>query len=103
MSACRKVYIVHAHTYYQQDDARQAEAAETFRSHVVDTFAKDKRIQIGRLREDAFGPHPCGQFETAFTVEIAGQMLLWFQFNRPEALSVLVHPFTAQPVSYQLR
>ena len=103
MRLCRAVYILHAHVYFREDDADQLESAKHFKAQLEAEFGADGLVKVGPLVEHAQGPHPCGNFELAFTRDQTTDVLLYLQMHRPSSMSVLVHPFTTLLVSHSCR
>ncbi|MCS3806486.1 DOPA 4,5-dioxygenase [Chromobacterium alkanivorans] len=80
----------HAHVYY---DAAQQPAARRLREAVAQRF----EVELGRWREQAYGPHPVGAYQIAFAPALFGQIVPWLMLNR-EGLSVLLHPLSGDDV-----
>ena len=90
--AHRAVYIFHAHVYFQPDEI---ECARQFRQQLQEAFGADSRAHFGTVHEVPLGPHPCGNYEFAFTRDLTADVLPWLQLNRPSSLPILIHPFTS--------
>lgn len=98
--SCRRLYVLHAHTYFQYTtDAEKAKAQE-FYAAIQAEFTGNSGVRVGPIVEKATAVHLTPQFETSFTKSNLVHVLPWFMFNRPEGFSILVHPFTEQLVSY---
>lgn len=76
----------HAHVYY--DEASRADAAR------LRTEAWEKwpdRVEMGRFRDGAVGPHPVSMYQIGFARDLFDEMVPWLMYNR-RGLNILVHP-----------
>ncbi len=89
----RHVWFFHAHVYF--DETREAEA-RALRERIAAELAPGGHVQLNAIVNRPVGPHPVGQFEVLFTRDAFADMMTWFQFNRPEWMSILIHPCTEQ-------
>ncbi|DBA73393.1 hypothetical protein WJX77_000573 [Trebouxia sp. C0004] len=94
----RRLYVIHAHTYFPHSTEADQEKAHKFQAAIKARFADERGVRIGTIDPQAGGPHPMPQFETSFTKFHLVDVLPWLMFNRPEEFSILVHPFTAKVV-----
>ncbi len=76
----------HVHVYY---DATTRPAAMLLREQIADRFA----VEMGRLFEQAVGPHPVPQYQVAFEADQFARLVPWLMLNR-HGLSILIHPNT---------
>lgn len=90
--------MVHAHAYFPYSTEAEQQAANSFRQQLINEYASNDSINIGGIARKPVGPHPLPQFEIAFTTPGLAEVVPWLMFNRPEAFSVLVHPFTEKLV-----
>ena len=77
----------HAHVYY--DAATKATAEE------VRAGLEPFDVRLGRWHDQPIGPHPCGNYQVAFTAELFSQVVPWLALNR-RGLTVFIHPETGQ-------
>ena len=96
---CRGVYFYHAHTYFPLTTAGVA-SAESFKKTWHDEFEAGGDVLFGKTQDYLAGPHTRGNFETAFTRDSYGDVLMWLQQHRPRDLSILIHPLTVCAVSF---
>ena len=80
---------VHAHVYFDTNDAAQMTKANDLHAWIADRFA----VQIGLMGTRAGGPHPLPMFEVAFDTAIFASLVPWLMLNH-QGLSVLIHPNT---------
>jgi len=89
-----QVFFFHAHTYFDQNAPEQRKDAQSFMELIKKTFTGNKEIEVHTLFEGPVGPHPTASFETLFTRNQLSTFIPWLQFNKPQGISVLVHPIT---------
>lgn len=58
------------------------------------TFAATPHVEVHSFVPVPAGPHPCGSFEVLFTRDVFAEFVSWLMFERPDDLSVLIHPLT---------
>ncbi|MQR02421.1 DOPA 4,5-dioxygenase family protein [Glaciimonas soli] len=76
----------HAHVYF---DSRELPAALQLREEIANVFSVD----LGRVRDQAYGPHPKGAYQIAFSNEQFSDVVQWLMLHR-QRLDILVHPLT---------
>jgi aromatic ring-cleaving dioxygenase len=76
----------HAHIYF---DAASRASAIALREQIAARFP----VQLGRVWEQAAGPHPTPQYQAAFACDQFHKLVPWLMLNRPN-LSILIHPNT---------
>ncbi|CAK0781885.1 hypothetical protein CVIRNUC_005496 [Coccomyxa viridis] len=86
----RKVYLWHMHAYSPDNDGN---VLRQFQDMISARFGADANVRYGNLALKAAGPHPCAQLEFDFTRTVFADVISWAMFNRPDNLSVLIHPF----------
>ncbi len=96
---CRRLYVIHAHPYFPYSTEADQEKAHKFLAAIKARFADESGVKFGAIHPKALGPHPMPQFQISFTKYHLVDVLPWLMFNRPEEFSILVHPFTAKPVT----
>jgi DOPA 4,5-dioxygenase len=85
-----------AHIYYVPSSRSRADA---LRLKAEKRF-EGQPIFVGRMVDQAVGPHPVPMFEINFAKEFLGEVCLWFIDNRDD-LSILVHQVTGDdPVDH---
>ena len=94
---CRGVYFYHAHTYFPLSTEGLA-SAEHFKKTWQEEFGPAEGVLFGKTQDCLTGPHTKGNFETAFTRDSYGDVLMWLQQHRPQDLSILIHPLTPSAV-----
>jgi DOPA 4,5-dioxygenase len=87
-----RVWLFHAHVYF--DHESQVEEARAFRERIRETYAASPHVEVHSFVPMPAGPHPRGSFEVLFTREAFTDVLAWLMFERPPALSILIHPLT---------
>ena len=87
----RHVWFFHAHLYF---DTHQEADARAFRERIGAELVPSRHVQLNSIMPRPIGPHPVGNFEVLFTREAFADVMTWFQFNRPEWMSILIHPCT---------
>ncbi|MEN2425194.1 DOPA 4,5-dioxygenase family protein [Chromobacterium vaccinii] len=80
----------HAHVYF---DENRKTRASWLREAVQQRFD----VSVGRWRDQAYGPHPCGAYQLAFDAAQFGELVPWLMLNRGE-LDILVHPLSGDDV-----
>jgi aromatic ring-cleaving dioxygenase len=73
----------HAHVYF---DATSRETAQ----RLIEAVAQKFELTVGRLHDQAVGPHPRGSCQLAFTAELFGPVIAWLMLNRG-GLTVFAH------------
>jgi DOPA 4,5-dioxygenase len=81
----------HAHVYYDPVSTRAT--AARLRERVGAAFPQ---AQLGRWRDELFGPHLRSMYQIAFPCELLNTFLPWLMLNR-DGLIVLLHPGTDNP------
>nr|WP_218626235.1 DOPA 4,5-dioxygenase family protein [Bradyrhizobium sp. dw_78] len=79
----------HAHVYY---DPQTRGEAERLRAWIGERFS----VTLGRWHDAKIGPHDQAMFQVAFVVDVFPALVPWLMLNHG-ALSILVHPNTANP------
>lgn len=97
---CRRLYVLHAHSYFPYSTDDDKVKAGKFHAAVQAKFADIAGMKISDISAEAVAPHPMPQFEIAFTKKCLPEVLPWLIFNRPDDYSILVHPFTSDVVSH---
>ncbi|MGZ3419553.1 MAG: DOPA 4,5-dioxygenase family protein [Polyangiales bacterium] len=92
--AGERVWFFHAHVYFDHEEPEQVEAARAFQRRIEETFAPSGHVEVHSFIARPVGPHPKGMFEVLFTRDAFTRYLTWLQFERPERMSVLIHPLT---------
>ncbi|MEQ8486361.1 MAG: DOPA 4,5-dioxygenase family protein [Pseudomonadales bacterium] len=85
----------HAHVYY--DGADRARAAD-LRTEIGRRFP----VLIGRMHDQAVGPHTKAMFQVVFGHDVFGELVPWLMRHR-NGLSVLVHAETGDDVADHTR
>lgn len=89
--AHRHVWFFHAHVYFDPDHEGEAMSlCERIQAELV----PGKHVQLNGVMPRPIGPHPVGNFEVLFTREAFADVMTWFQFHRPDWMSILIHPCT---------
>ncbi len=88
-AAHRHVWFFHAHVYFDPDHET---AARALRDRIGAELVPSKHVQLNGIMPGPIGPHPVGNFEVLFTRDAFADMMTWFQFNRPDWMSILIHP-----------
>jgi aromatic ring-cleaving dioxygenase len=89
-----RVWLYHAHVYFEHTDPDRVAEAERFQAGLVDAYANDPHVEVHALVPIPVGPHPRGSFEVLFTRAVFTELVTWLMFARPPAFSILVHPLT---------
>jgi len=92
--ASRRVWLFHAHVYFDHQAPQRIVEARAFMQTIRETFADNRHLEVHSLVPGPAGPHPRGSFEVLFTREVFADCLAWLMFMRPEALDILIHPLT---------
>jgi DOPA 4,5-dioxygenase len=79
----------HAHIYWK--DAAERERALDVRQWITARFA----VALGRVHDQAVGPHTVPMYQVAFDTEVFEKFAPWLMLNRC-GLSVLIHPNTGR-------
>jgi DOPA 4,5-dioxygenase len=87
----RRVWLFHAHTYFEPARVTEARA---FMELVGRTFAATPHVEVNSFIPMPAGPHPRASFEVLFTREVFAEFVAWLMFERPDDMSILVHPLT---------
>lgn len=82
----------HAHVYF---DASNLEKARALCERAARRFPA---LQMGRVHQQAVGPHPDWSCQLAFGVDIAGEVISWLALNR-DGLVVFTHPLTGNELA----
>lgn len=77
----------HAHVYW--NDAAEREHALRVRQWIAERFG----VAMGRIHDQAVGPHTVPMYQVAFDIEVFEKFAPWLMLNRG-GLSVLIHPNT---------
>lgn len=81
----------HAHVYF---DASSLEKAR----RLCEAAARRFPLQIGRVHQQAVGPHPDWSCQLAFAAAMAGEVISWLALNR-DGLVVFIHPLTGDDLA----
>jgi aromatic ring-cleaving dioxygenase len=81
----------HAHVYF---DAGSIDKARTLCERAAQRFP----LQMGRVHQQAVGPHPDWSCQLAFGTAIAGEVISWLALNR-DGLVVFTHPLTGNELA----
>jgi DOPA 4,5-dioxygenase len=87
-----RVWFFHAHVYF--DHESHVDEARAFMERIRETHASNPHVEVHTFIPRPAGPHPRGSFEVLFTREAFADVLAWLMFERPPALSILIHPLT---------
>jgi len=87
----RRVWLFHAHTYFEPARVTEARA---FMELVGRTFAATPHVEVHSFVPAPAGPHPRASFEVLFTREVFAEYVAWLMFERPASMSILIHPLT---------
>lgn len=91
----KRVYFFHAHPCFQLEQPKSIERALAFRQKIKDAWKDDDRVEVHTFLAKKFSLFQAsGNFEVLFTRDVYTDMVTWLEFNRPEDLSILVHPLT---------
>lgn len=90
----RRVWLFHSHAYFDHEDAVQTAEARAFMERVRDAFASNPNVEVHSFVPKPAGPHPRGSFEVLFTREAFAEYVSWLMFERPEGMSIIIHPLT---------
>ena len=90
----KRVWLFHAHVYFRHDLPSEVAEARAFRERIRETHASTAHVEVHSFVPSPAGPHPRGSFEVLFTRDAFADVVAWLMFERPPALSVLVHPLT---------
>lgn len=93
-----RVWFFHAHTYFDHDSPEQVAEARAFMDLIRRTFASTPHVEVHSVVPMPVGPHPRASFEVLFTREVLAEYVSWLMFERPERLSILIHPLTGSQV-----
>lgn len=88
------VWLFHAHTYFDHEAPARVAEARAFMELIRRSFASTPHVEVTSFVPGPAGPHPRGSFEVLFTREVFADFVSWLMFERPDELSVLVHPLT---------
>lgn len=91
---CRRVWLFHAHAYFDHESPEAVEEARAFMEHARRAFASTPHVEVHSFVARPAGPHPRGSFEVLFTREAFADYVSWLMFERPPRISVLIHPLT---------
>jgi DOPA 4,5-dioxygenase len=86
-----RVWFFHSHSYFAAEHEADARA---FMDRIRKEFASNSHIEVHTFVPFPVGPHPRGNFEVLFTREAFAEYVAWLMFERPDALSILIHPLT---------
>jgi len=95
-ASCR-VWLFHAHVYFDHAAAERIAEARRFMELIRETFT-DGHVEVHAFIPLPAGPHPRGSFEVLFTREAFVEHVTWMMFARPPSLDVLIHPLTRSQV-----
>ena len=93
----RRVWLFHAHVYFDHAAAERVAEARRFMELIRETFA-DGHVEVHSFIPFPIGPHPRGSFEVLFTREAFVEQVTWMMFARPPSLDILIHPLTRSQV-----
>lgn len=82
----------HAHVYF---DANSLEHARSLCEAAARRFPL---LQMGRVHQQAVGPHPDWSCQLAFAAAMAGEVIPWLALNR-DGLVVFTHPLTGNDLA----
>lgn len=83
-----RIEYYHAHVYYGDSDADREKAAR-LRDKVWSRWPD--KVEMGRYRDTAVGPHPRAMYQIEFGPELFAEIVPWLMYNR-DGLSIMVHP-----------
>lgn len=86
MRSISEIFHYHVHVYY---DAASRERAIALRTQIGERF----KVEIGRLFDQAVGPHPCAQYEIGVFGDELARLMPWLMLNH-QGLSIMLHPNT---------
>jgi DOPA 4,5-dioxygenase len=95
--ASRRVWLFHAHVYFDHAATDRVAEAQRFMELIRETFA-DGHVEVHSFIPFPVGPHPRGSFEVLFTREAFVDHVTWMMFARPPSLDILIHPLTRSQV-----
>jgi aromatic ring-cleaving dioxygenase len=81
----------HAHVYFDLD---RRDVAVSLREAIAARF----QVELGRVLDYPYGPHPQPMYEVKFGVDELPKILPWLMLNRA-GLNVMVHPSTDDPIA----
>lgn len=90
----RRVWLFHAHAYFDHESHEAVAEARAFMDRVARTFAATPHVEVHSFVSHPAGPHSRGSFEVLFTREAFAEYVTWLMFERPPRISVLLHPLT---------
>ncbi len=90
----RRVWLFHAHTYFDHEAPAQVAEARAFMEVIRRTFSSTRHLEVHSFVPAPAGPHPRGSFEVLFTREVFTEYIAWLMFERPDDLPILIHPLT---------
>jgi DOPA 4,5-dioxygenase len=90
----RRVWLFHAHTYFDHTSVERTEEARAFRDSIATAFEGNAHVEVHSFVAQPVGPHPRGSFEVLFTRDAFVELVPWLMFSRPEGMDVLIHPLT---------
>jgi aromatic ring-cleaving dioxygenase len=81
-----KITGYHAHIYYDEDSR---EKAARLREQIWNKY--QHKVEMGRFRDRAVGPHPMPMYQVAFSKDLFPEIVPWLMYHR-DGLTILVHP-----------
>ena len=82
----------HAHVYFDINSLEQA------RNLCEAAARRFPLLQMGRVHQQAVGPHPDWSCQLAFATALAGEVIPWLALNR-DGLVVFIHPLTGNDLA----
>ncbi|RKO89744.1 DOPA-like domain-containing protein, partial [Blyttiomyces helicus] len=86
----------HFHVYWLTRDAHAKEAAYKLRDRIIELneLGFFVAVPLAITNDAPVGPHPVGSYEVWVPTEYFARAYSWMIQNRPENLSIFVHPLT---------
>lgn len=94
----KRVWLFHSHAYFDHESPEAIAEARAFMERVSRAFAPTRHVEVHSFIPRPAGPHPRGSFEVLFTREALADYVSWLMFERPERISIVIHPLTRSQV-----